>query len=143
MSDIEPLSDDGAEPNVNEEAAENKNDDYATENDEDDYVANNEDIIDDDNEDEDAVNFEDQLQAYDNDENNAEEEMKGENEDSVGSSSLNLSESTSPSLTDNADEVKNVTITKQEELKMIYLRSFLNKVNKNFDEKDLTTRQYQ
>ena len=50
----------------------------------------------------------------------------------------------SPSIVDSVEEnAKNEVISKQEEIKMIYLRSFLDRVYKNFDEKDLVSKQYQ
>ncbi len=59
-------------------------------------------------------------------------------------SSINISDSQSLSMISNINgsdmlNDQNLNLTKAEQLKMIYLRSFLDKVGKNFKEKDITS----
>lgn len=139
MSDIEPYS--GEEDQLEDAVFNKAYSDNSSLDEEDDEENNNHEVINkylNDNYDEENI--------QDDDDDDVDNLQLAENSnESDTSSSLVLSES--PALTldqegESSPLPDNIRITKDEELKMIYLRSFLNRIEKNFEEKDLVHKKY-
>jgi hypothetical protein len=90
-------------------------------------------------------NYDDENIQEDDDEDEDDFQLAEYSNDSDTSSSLVLSESSAMTLEQEGESTplpNNIHISKDEELKMIYLRSFLNRIEANFEDKDLIYRKY-